>query len=224
MPERATREWSTSPTMATWRPAIPPNSSPIVNTSRRAWVGCWCLPSPALTTWTSIVRATSSGEPIPRVADHDDVGVVGGDRERRVLQGLALVDGRAGRPDRHHVRGEPLGGELEAGRRPRRGLVEEVDDGAAAQRRQLLHVALERACERPREGEQTLDVLAGEVGDRDEMPARRPARRQQLVAEERADVGHCIPPGMRRTRSVSSISTSCTWMRSLRAVGRFLPT
>ena len=30
--------------------------------------------------------------------------------------------------------------------------------------------------------------------------------------------------GTSRTRSTSSISTSCTWMRSPREVGRFLPT
>ena len=107
-----------------------------------------------------------------RVADDDHVRVVGADRERRVLQRLALVDRRAGRLDRHHVGREPLRGELEARRRPRRRLEEEVDDRAAAERRQLLHVALERARERAGEREEPLDVLPGQVGDRDQVPAR----------------------------------------------------
>src|SRR4029077_9315970 len=48
---RATRLWSTSPTIATLSPAIRPNLSRRVSRSRRAWVGCSCLPSPALMTF-----------------------------------------------------------------------------------------------------------------------------------------------------------------------------
>ena len=83
-----------------------------------------------------------------RVADHDHVRVVLGERQGRVLERLALVDRRAGRPERHRVGGEPLRGEVEAGEGAGRGLVEEVDDQSPAQCGELLHFAVER----PRNG------------------------------------------------------------------------
>ena len=53
--DRATREWSTSPTTAMRCPSsVPPLAGPrwrhIVKASSRAWVGCSCVPSPAFTT------------------------------------------------------------------------------------------------------------------------------------------------------------------------------
>ena len=70
-------------------------------------------------------------------------------------------------------------------RRARRGLEEEVDDRPAAERRQLLHLALERALEDARGREQPRDVVASEVADRDQVPARRRVgRREQVVADE----------------------------------------
>ena len=78
-----------------------------------------------------------------RVPDHDHVGVVGGERQGRVLQRLPLVDGRAGGTQRHRVGGESLGGEIEARQRARRRFVEEVDDEAATERRQLLDLTVE---------------------------------------------------------------------------------
>ncbi len=119
-----------------------------------------------------------------RVADDDHVRVVGSERERCVLQRLALVDGRARGLQRHRVGREPLRSELEARRRARRGLVEEIHDEAALQRRQLLQLAIERRGERAGGAEQALDVVALEVGDREQMPARRRARRPQLVLDE----------------------------------------
>ena len=95
-----------------------------------------------------------------RMADHDHVRVVRGERQRRVAQRLALVDGRAGRPQHHRVGGEPLRRELEAREGARRGLVEEVDDEPPAQRRQLLDLAVERALERAGGVEDSLGVLA----------------------------------------------------------------
>src|SRR5438128_11991935 len=50
MLERATRECRMSPTRHTFTPSIRPSLSRIVSRSRRAWVGCSCLPSPAFTT------------------------------------------------------------------------------------------------------------------------------------------------------------------------------
>ena len=94
------------------------------------------------------VRAGRRGDELRRadvrMADDDHVGVVLRQRLRRVPQRLALVDRRAGGAERHRVRGEPLGGELEARERARRRLVEEVEDEPAAERRQLLHLAVER--------------------------------------------------------------------------------
>jgi hypothetical protein len=52
-----------------------------------------------------------------RVPDHDHVGVVRAERERGVLQRLALVHRGTGRLDRERVRREPLCRELERGRR-----------------------------------------------------------------------------------------------------------
>src|SRR5919206_391088 len=62
--ERATREWRTSPTIATCSPSMRWNSSWIVYRSRSACVGCWCLPSPAFTTCAAVCRATRCGAPI----------------------------------------------------------------------------------------------------------------------------------------------------------------
>ena len=70
-----------------------------------------------------------------------------------------------------------------------RGLEEEVDDGAAAQRRQLLHLALERRLERARGAEHPLDVVARQVGDREQVPARRRPGRTQVVARRDGSSG-----------------------------------
>jgi hypothetical protein len=75
------------------------------------------------------------------MAQHDHVRVVCGKGERRVLERLALVDGRAGGLQRHRVGRQPLRGQLEGRRRARRRLVEDVQDQPAAQCRQLLVVA-----------------------------------------------------------------------------------
>ena len=62
--ERATREWSTSPTIATCSPSTGPTCSSIVYRSSSACVGCWCFPSPALTTCAPVTRATRFGAPM----------------------------------------------------------------------------------------------------------------------------------------------------------------
>ena len=138
-----------------------------------------------------------------RVANDDCVRVVRRQRQQRVLERLALVQRRAGRLQRHHVRGELLRGELEARRGPRRRLEEEVEHELALQRRQLLLHTGEGAGGL----EDSLDVGASEVGNGDQMP-------------------HFASSGVptSRIRSAPSISSSSTWIRSLRAVGRFLPT
>ena len=52
--ERATRECSTSPTIATCRPVQPAERLAHRVEVEQAWVGCWCLPSPAFTTWADV--------------------------------------------------------------------------------------------------------------------------------------------------------------------------
>src|SRR2546428_85605 len=65
--ERATRECRTSPTIATCSPSIRPSSSSIVYRSSRACVGCWCLPSPALTTCAPVSEVPSNRTTSSRV-------------------------------------------------------------------------------------------------------------------------------------------------------------
>ena len=48
--DRATRLWAMSPQMATVSPPTSPNARRRLSRSSRAWVGCSCRPSPALTT------------------------------------------------------------------------------------------------------------------------------------------------------------------------------
>src|SRR5262245_64180612 len=105
-----------------------------------------------------------------RMTNDNDVWVVCAERERRVAERLTLVDRRAGRANGHRVRGEALRGELEARERARRGLVEEVHDESATKGGQLLHLAVERALERPRRVEDPIRVGARQVRDAEEMP------------------------------------------------------
>ena len=63
MLERATRECSMSPQIATIRPSIRPLLRRMVSASSSAWVGCSCAPSPALITEQSTLRASSSTAP-----------------------------------------------------------------------------------------------------------------------------------------------------------------
>ena len=126
--------------------------------------------------------------PDRRVPHDDDVRLVGGERQGRVLQGLALVDRRSGGAERHRVRGEALGGELEARESASRGLVEQVHDRAPPQRRELLHLAVERGRERTRGLEEPLDVVALEIAHREQVP---PGRRGN------AQLSHCRRPRSR---------------------------
>jgi hypothetical protein len=61
--ERATRLWRTSPTIQTLRPSSEPTRRFSVYRSSSAWVGCSCLPSPALITAAEVQRATSPAAP-----------------------------------------------------------------------------------------------------------------------------------------------------------------
>ena len=61
--DRNTRLCSRSPMMETFSPANPPLCSRIVNASIRAWVGCSCMPSPALMTRAPHRRAARCPAP-----------------------------------------------------------------------------------------------------------------------------------------------------------------
>ena len=106
-------------------------------------MGCSWVPSPALI--TCAVRTDPGRELLRRTgrrvpADHG-VGAHGLQGPRGVLERFALGDRRALGREVDHVRGQPLGGQLE--RDPGAGgvLEEQVDHGAAAQRGQLAHLA-----------------------------------------------------------------------------------
>ncbi len=61
--ERATRECRTSPTMAMRSPPNEGKCSRMVNRSRRAWVGCSWVPSPAFRTLAPTHRDSVWGAP-----------------------------------------------------------------------------------------------------------------------------------------------------------------
>ena len=62
--ERATRECSTSPTIAIRRPSSRPSFSRIVYRSSSACVGCSCVPSPAFRTLPRTHLVSVSGDPL----------------------------------------------------------------------------------------------------------------------------------------------------------------
>src|SRR6202042_2891517 len=90
-------------------------------------------------------------------------------RRDGVLQRLALVDRGAGRLDRDEVGGEALGGELEGARGAGARLVEEGDDGAAAQGRHLFDVAAADLGETGGAVEDRLDLVAVDFLDAEQV-------------------------------------------------------
>ena len=223
--ERATREWSTSPTIATCSPSTGPTCSSIVYRSSSAWVGCWCFPSPALTTCAPVTRATRCGAPICCVPDHDHVGVVGGERQRRVLQRLALVDRRSPRrliditsAESRFAASSKLDDVRVEDSKNRFTTVRPRSVGSfftsrSSERSKLRAVASSRSTSSRVRSAIEIRCRRGGVG------AAAAARRARGGSRSLAP-----PPGSSRTRSTSSTSTSWTWTRSPRAVGRFLPT
>ena len=66
MSEPHTRECEMSPTTPTCRLSKEPFSSQMEYRSSSAWVGCWCLPSPASMTDTPDTSAILRGTPAQR--------------------------------------------------------------------------------------------------------------------------------------------------------------
>ena len=140
-------------------------------------------------------------------ADHDRRRVVRRQRLHRVLERLALVDRRPLRADRDDVGAQTLGRELEARAGAGAGLVEEVHDRAAAQRRHLLDLAAGDLVERLGAVEDPLDRGAIEIVDREQMPSDSihaaalggPVSRQVLVRSSLRPRRR--PPRRTRTRA-----------------------
>ena len=88
--ERATRLKRMSPTIATCSPAIDPFFSRMVKRSSSACVGCSCAPSPAL----MMLALKPLGEKLRRarraVPQDDDIGVIGFENFRGVLERFAF--------------------------------------------------------------------------------------------------------------------------------------
>ena len=136
--DRSTRLCSRSPTMATLRPARRPLCARIVNASSSAWVGCSCIPSPALMIAERQMRASSSGAP----DEAWRMTIMSGDiasRLRTVSTSVSpLRHARGGRRDAERVGAQALLGDLERGAGARARLEEQVHDRPAAEGRHLL--------------------------------------------------------------------------------------
>src|SRR4029079_7731255 len=111
------------------------------------------------------------------------------------------------------VGGEPLAGDLE--RRPRASgvLEEEVHDGAAAQRRELLDRAVLHVVH-----------LGGRVEQRHDVDDLEIVDGEQVLLHAGTPSLETLPIREIRTSSSPSASSSRTITRSLWALGRFLPT
>ena len=105
------------------------------------------------------------------VAHDDDVGPHGVEGDRGVDQRLALLHARRGDRHVHHVGAEPLAGEFERGLRARRGLEEQVDQRAPAQRRALLLDLAADVDGGVREIEQVLDLGPRKTLDAEQVAA-----------------------------------------------------
>src|SRR3990172_5168190 len=154
------------------------------------------------------------GDPLrnPRdgVPDDHGVRVHRVERARRVEDALVLLETRGARREVDHVRREALAGDLEARPRARARLEEEVHDGAAPQRRDLLHLALADLAHALGRVEDALDVAALEVFDAEQIPA-----------------DHASPSGPTTTTSSGGSSPPpAPWSRTTSPglVGRFFPT
>ena len=107
------------------------------------------------------------------MADDEDVRPHGVQRHRRVDQRLALL--HRGGADRHvhHVGAEPFAGQLEGGLRAGGGFEEEVDLGAAAERRLLLLDLAGNVDRGFGRIEKNRDILGGKALDPEKVPVRK---------------------------------------------------
>ena len=163
--ERATRLWRTSPTIATCSPSSASERLAHREEVEQRLGRVLVLAVAGVHDGRARVARDELRRADLRVADDDRVRLVRRQRQHRVLQRLALVQRRAGGLQGHHVRGQLLRGELEARRGARRGLEEEVMTS--------LPRSVFSCSSTPSEGtgglQDPLDVVAGQVGDRDQV-------------------------------------------------------
>src|SRR6266550_6266391 len=143
------------------------------------------------------------------MSHHDDVATERLQRADRVVERLALLDGRSARGDVRNVRGERLRGELEGHARAGRCLGEEEDHRASAKRRRAPDRALKYLDHGARLIEDSVDLVA------------RPVVGVEDVTSTPLHAGTLVT-----TSTSSRPSTSARWTRtsSPAAVGTFLPT
>ncbi len=215
--ERATRLCRMSPTMATLSPSRFGRRSRIVNRSSRACVGCSCAPSPALMMDALSQPRQEVRRPGHRVPDHHHVRVHGLQGEAGVLQALPFHHAARRGRDVDDVGAQPLARDLERGPRPRAGLVEQVDDRLAAQRRHLLDVPGGDLLHRGRRVQNEADLLDREFSNAQQVLALQPhrtppdqAHRSHSAFRDRISIAcHAAPgarprvsrPGLERVRS-----------------------
>ncbi len=175
------------------------------------------------------------------VPDDDGVGAHRLQGQGRVLERLALGDGGALGGEVDDVGGQALGGCLEGDAGTRRVLEEEVDDGTAAQGRELLDRPVRDPGHLLGGVEDQDGVVAGEVGGRDEVALHlgvlRVAGGFRHAGVRKPPYGSgpygegsycstagaaCSTPSSTASRPSSSASWTLTVSRS--DVGRFLPT
>ena len=105
------------------------------------------------------------------VAHDDGIDAHRLDRVERIAQALALDDARGTRRDVDDVRAEVLAGELERRARARARLVEQRDNGFAAQRRDLLDVTMDDVLHFLGRLEHETDLLRREVSESEDVLA-----------------------------------------------------
>ena len=105
------------------------------------------------------------------VAHDDGIDAHRLDRVERIAQALALDDARGTRRDVDDVRAEVLAGELERRARARARLVEQRDNGFAAQRRDLLDVTMDDVLHFLGCLEHETDLLRREVSESEDVLA-----------------------------------------------------
>ena len=165
-----------------------PFSRRTVKQSSSACVGCSCAPSPALITGAPSTSAIRFGTPATAWRTTTASGSIASSVRAVSRMLSAFFSARARRREVDHVGREPLARDLEAGARARRGLEEQVDDGAAAQGRDLLHLALADLDHVLGGVEDALDVGALEVFDAEQIAsdhaAPSPSAAARAVARE----------------------------------------
>ena len=105
------------------------------------------------------------------MADDDHVGLQRLDILGGVAQRLAFGRRGAGAIEGDDIRAEPLGGHVEGHAGARARFEEEIDDSLAAQGGDLLHGATKDLLERRGGGVDLVDLLNGELLERDQVAA-----------------------------------------------------